>query len=204
MEDRQFPVSKAHRLDSPERLLWLPPAEVIAALAVRPGETVADIGAGTGYFSLPLARAVGAKGKVYAVDAQPEMLELLRQKIKGDGPSNLETIAARADCIPLPDAGCNLVFLANVWHEFADRAAVLRESARILRPGGRIAILDWRPDVESPGGPPRAHRLTPQSASDELRSAGFRPAAGSNVGLYSWLVQGMLVQEEPPRKETPQ
>ncbi len=190
MHDRQFPVSKAHRLDSPERLLWLPPAEVIAALALRPGETVADIGAGTGYFSLPLARAVGAEGKVHAVDAQPEMLALLRQKITGDGPFNIETIAARADCIPLPDADCSLVFLANVWHEFADRAAVLRESARILRPGGRIAILDLRPDVEGKGGPPPEHRLAPSNAVDALNSAGFLTAAAANVGLYSWLVQG--------------
>src|ERR1039458_9895939 len=85
MHDRRFPASEAHRLDDPERLLWLPPAAVLGALAVRPGETIADVGAGTGYFSLPLAKAVGPEGKVYAVDAQAEMLSLLRQKLDAAG-----------------------------------------------------------------------------------------------------------------------
>ncbi|MGC9158574.1 MAG: class I SAM-dependent methyltransferase [Terracidiphilus sp.] len=190
MENRRFPASDAHRLDIPERLIWLPPAEVIAALALRRGETVADLGAGTGYFSLPLAHAVGAEGKVYAVDVQPEMLARLRQKIDGNGPFNIETVAAEADRTPLPDSGCTRVFLANVWHEFPDRTAVLREAARLLAPGGRIAILDWRPDVERQTGPPLDHRLTPQSAADEMAIAGFLPAATANVGLYSWLLQG--------------
>ena len=70
MHDRRFNSSLANRLDDPDRLLWLPPHEVIAALGIQPGDVVADIGAGTGYFALPLARAVGPKGKVCAVDAQ--------------------------------------------------------------------------------------------------------------------------------------
>lgn len=81
MDERRFNASLAHRLDDPDRLLWLLPAKVLDALAVRPGETIADVGAGTGYFSVPLAHAVGPSGKVYAVDAQPEMLVWLRQKL---------------------------------------------------------------------------------------------------------------------------
>jgi ubiquinone/menaquinone biosynthesis C-methylase UbiE len=190
MHDRQFPASEAYRLDNPERLLCLPPAEVIGALAVRPGETVADVGAGTGYFSLPLAQAVGAQGKIYAVDAQPEMLALLRQKFNESGPFNIETLAAEAERTGLPVASCDRVFLANVWHEFADCAAVLRESARILKPGGRIAILDWRPDVERIGGPPLDHRLDSSNAAQGMSSAGFQRATSMNVGRYSWLVMG--------------
>jgi len=203
VHDRQFPASEAYRLDNPERLLSLPPAEVIGALRVRPGETVADVGAGTGYFSLPLAREVGAQGKIYAVDAQPEMLALLRQKFNESGPFNIETVAAEAERTGLPVACCDLVFLANVWHEFADCAAVLRESERILKPGGRIAILDWRPDVERVGGPRLEHRLDSSSAAHRMSSAGFQPLTSTNIGRFSWLVQGEKPQGEKPQGKKP-
>jgi len=192
MTDKRFNASQAHKLDAPERLLWLPPAQVIGALAVRPGDTIADVGAGTGYFTLPLAAAAGPQGKVYAVDAQAEMLAHLEQKLGAGAASNVELIHAEADTMGLPDACSSLVFLANVWHEFADRAAVLREARRVLRPDGRIAILDWRPDVESTGGPPIDHRISASDTASELQSAGFGRVAHTNIGKYSWLVQGEL------------
>lgn len=192
MNNRRFDASQAHRLDAPERLVWLQPAEVVRALAVRAGDTIADIGAGTGYFSIPLAAAAGAQGKVYAVDAQSEMLAHLRQKLRDDAVSNIELVHAEGDATGLPDAGCNLVFLANVWHEFPDRAAVSREAKRILKAGGRIAILDWRPDVEREAGPPLEHRISASDALDELCSAGFVRTTHVNTGKYSWLVQGEM------------
>ena len=194
MDERRFNASLAHRLDDPDRLLWLPPAKVLDALAVRPGETIADVGAGTGYFSVPLAHAVGPSGKVYAVDAQPEMLVWLRQKLNEGGLSNVEAVHAEADRTGLPDASCNLVFLANVWHEFADCSAVLRESTRVLKAGGRIAILDWRTDVEPEHGPPLDHRVEASRAMQSLCSAGFEQVASAEVGRYSWLVQGEILQ----------
>ena len=194
MTSRRFDASQAHRLDAPERLVWLPPAEVAAALAVHPGDTIADIGAGTGYFALPLAAATGPHGKVYAVDTQSEMLAHLRQKLNDSGIENIELVRAEADATALPDASCSLVLLANVWHEFADRAAVLRESKRILKARGRIAILDWRPDVERDPGPPLDHRISASDAARDLRSAGFEQTAYMNAGKYSWLVQGEMPQ----------
>jgi ubiquinone/menaquinone biosynthesis C-methylase UbiE len=190
MHDRRFPASEAHRLEDPARKVWLPAAEVLDALSLRSGDTIADMGAGTGYFSLPLAQAVGPEGKVYAVDAQAEMLEHLRQKLGDGSVSNVELIQAEAEATALPDGSCNLVFLANVWHEFSDRSAVLDESRRILKHRGRIAILDWRPDVARENGPPLDHRLNASDALNQLRSAGFHPLANVNVGRYSWLVQG--------------
>ncbi len=189
MTGRPFNPSQAHKLDAPERLVWLPPAEVIAALAVRAGDIIADVGAGTGYFSLPLALAAGPQGKVYAIDAQAEMLAHLRQKLQDGSLSNIELVHAGADATALPDAACSLVFLANVWHEFADRAAVLREARRILKSRGRIAFLDWRPDVERIAGPPLDHRLGVADAISQLRAAGFEQTAHANIGNYSWLAQ---------------
>ena len=182
MNEKRFPASEAHRLGDPSRRMWLPPAEVLAALSVYPEDTIADVGAGTGYFSLPLALAVGPKGKVFAVDAQLEMLSLLRKKLDEGSVSNVELIHADAESTTLSDGCCGLAFLANLWHEFADRSVVLEESHRILKLGGRIAILDWRPDVEREAGPPLDHRLAASDAADRLLSNGFHQVAIVNVG----------------------
>jgi ubiquinone/menaquinone biosynthesis C-methylase UbiE len=188
-------VSLADRLDNPERLLWLPPATVLGGLPVQSGDSIADIGAGTGYFSLPLAQAAGPSGLVYAVDCQAEMLGRLELKLDKGGISNIRVIHADADSTGLPNASCNLVFMANAWHEFEDHYAVLLESKRILKAGGRISILDWRPDVEPEPGPPLHHRLSSSDAAEDLQSAGFLEVTPSNVGKYSWLVQGVMQGE---------
>jgi ubiquinone/menaquinone biosynthesis C-methylase UbiE len=194
MDDRRFPASQAQRLDDPERLLWLPPAEVIGALSVRSGDTIADVGAGTGYFSFPMSHAVGAAGKIYAVDGQGEMLAWLKLKLDKTALTNIELIRAEAGQTGLPASSCDLFFLANLWHEIEDRVAVLFEARRVLKNGGRIAILDWRTDVEPVGGPPLAHRIAPSDALGELRLAGFEQLASANAGRYSWLVHGEKAQ----------
>ncbi len=194
MHDKRFPASQAERLDNPERLLWLPPADVIGALAVHAGEAIADVGAGTGYFSLPLASAVGAAGKVYAVDGQSEMLARLKVKLDKAEFNNIELIHAEAEQTGLPAFSCDLFFLANLWHEIEDRVAVLSEARRVLKTGGRIAILDWRTDAEPVAGPPLAHRIAPPDALRETRLAGFERLASAEVGKYSWLAQGEKVQ----------
>ncbi|MGA8044571.1 MAG: methyltransferase domain-containing protein [Terracidiphilus sp.] len=190
MHEKRFHPSQAHRLDAPERLTWLPPAEVVKALHVHTGEAIADVGAGTGYFALPLAKAVGPSGIVFAVDAQPEMLDLLRVKLASLVKHNIRFVHAEADDTGLPDDTCDLVFLANIWHEFDNRALVLEEAQRILKADGRIAILDWRPDVEPEAGPPLEHRLSTQSTIEELAEAGLKDVTQTHIGKYSWLVQG--------------
>ena len=190
MHDMRFLASNASKLDDPKRNEMLPVAAVLGFLAVLPGEAIADVGAGTGYFSLPLAEAVGPKGKVYAVDAQVEMLARIKQKLNQSAFANIELIHAEATHTSLPDFSCDLLFLANVWHEINDKTAVLQESMRVLKVDGRIAILDWRTDVEPEAGPPLAHRIDPSQAKAALIAAGFSQIALAEVGRYSWLVQG--------------
>ena len=192
MNDRLMNPSLAGRLENPERLLWLPPAMVLDGLSVQSGVSIADIGAGTGYFSMPLAQAVGPLGLGYAVDCQAEMLGHLQFKLDTGNISNIRAVLAEADSTGLPNASCDLVFMANVWHEFADRFAVLLEAKRLLKSGGQIAVLDWRPDVEPEHGPPLHHRISATDAAADLQSAGFAEVTLSNIGKYSWFVRGNI------------
>jgi ubiquinone/menaquinone biosynthesis C-methylase UbiE len=147
---------------------------------------VADIGAGTGYFALPFLAAVTPGGKVYAVDLQPEMLAVLGSRLPEGAATEL--VEADAAETTLTVGSLDLVFSANVWHELDDRGAALEEFARILRPGGRLAILDWRNDVESPPGPPLDHRITARSVVENLVERGWLAAFDVRVGAYSYLV----------------
>jgi len=120
MNDRIFSHTQAGKLDDPARLKWLPPSDVMAALDIHSEMAVVDVGAGTGYFSIPIADWLGASGVVYAVNLQPEMLELLKKKLHHGKKKNLceiELLQGKADCVPLPDRSADLVLLANLWHE---------------------------------------------------------------------------------------
>src|SRR5690242_15290696 len=126
MNSRTFRAADAQRLEDPERQKWLPVEEAIDALSLSPGMTVADIGAGTGYFAIPFARAVAPSGTVMAVDFQPAMLAILREKLSAPGvPPNIQLVEGSAENTGVPEATCDLVFLANIWHELDDHAAVL-------------------------------------------------------------------------------
>jgi ubiquinone/menaquinone biosynthesis C-methylase UbiE len=163
---------------------------VLKALHLKRGMTVADIGAGTGYFALPIAREVGDSGKVLAVDFQTEMLEHLRRKTSLESsPRNIELVNGQATVTKLRDSSVDLVFLANVWHELDDHAAVLTEAKRILRRSGHIVILDWRPDVPQPPGPPLEHRIAPKAAAATVQQEGWTLISKSDVGEYHYLVQ---------------
>jgi ubiquinone/menaquinone biosynthesis C-methylase UbiE len=166
----------------------MPVGEVLEHLRLERGSSVADIGAGTGYFALPIAKAV-APGRVYAVDVQAEMLKLLDKKLGAPGaPDNIQLVEADASATTLADGAVDLVLLANMWHEIDDHAPVLREVERILHPGGRIAVLDWRPDVDRPPGPPLEHRIAANDVSRTLEEDGWRVLNNTNTGTFSYLV----------------
>jgi ubiquinone/menaquinone biosynthesis C-methylase UbiE len=189
MSEKLFDPANAGRLDDPDRRRWLPPEAVLDLLEIQEGMTVADVGAGTGYFALPLAERVGSTGLVFAVDVQPEMLERLEANLAGRPEAGrIRPSLGAAEDTGLPDACADRVFLANVWHEVEDHGAVLREAARILRGGGRLAILDWRTDVERPPGPPLEHRVSPARTYIALEDAGWTVVLTDDVGDYSYLM----------------
>ncbi len=189
MNQRTFQASNAQRLDDPRRLLWIPPDEVISRLGLKPGMVVADIGAGTGFLALPFARAVGPGGMVWAVDVQPAMLKILEEKLHREGaPDNIGLRVGQATDTGLPDGSCDLAFLGNIWHELDEPGTVLAELRRILRPDGRVAILDWRTDVPYPPGPPPEHRVAPSSTEARLKGDNWRNVSFCHLGPYSYLL----------------
>jgi ubiquinone/menaquinone biosynthesis C-methylase UbiE len=122
---------------------WQQPQKVIAALKIQPGAVVADLGSGSGYFTFRLADAVGPGGKVYAVDVDPDMIELVAKAAKDKDQSNIETILAKPENPLLPKAGVDLIFTSNTYHHIDDRVAYLANLRQFLRPGGRIAIIEF-------------------------------------------------------------
>lgn len=130
------------RLERPERIAGLRIPEVIAALGLGPGVVVADIGAGTGAFALPFARAVAPSGRAYAVDIWPELVDHVRQKAAAESLSNLRAILAARDDPSLPAGEVDVAFFHDVFHNVNDRVGYLRRLAGQLKPGGRIAIVE--------------------------------------------------------------
>ncbi len=159
----------SHVFDDPERDAWQKPHEVIKALALKPDAAVADLGAGTGYFAARLANML-AKGTVYAVDVEPEMVKYLGERGKREGLKNLKPLAARADDARLP-AKVDLILLVDVYHHIEDRERYFRKLAASLKPGGRVAVIDFR--LDSPEGPPKAARIAPEQVKAELARAGY-------------------------------
>lgn len=159
------------RFEAPERSVWQKPAEVIAALNVRRGDRVADLGAGTGYFSVPFARAVGSKGRVYAIDLEPGMVAHIQRRVKHErAPMIVPLLGSdRAALVPEP---VDLLFICSVLHHVAQRARFLASFKASLAEGGRVAILDWQ--KRSKRGPPRAMKISASTMIDEMRRAGFR------------------------------
>jgi predicted methyltransferase len=149
---------------------WQHPAEVIEALALRPGDHVADLGSGTGYFTFRLARAVGPRGKVYAVDVDEALNAELRAQAAREGHGNIDVIDARPDDPGLPAGAIDLIFTSNTYHHLKNRAAYFARLKTSLKPGGRLAIIEF----DGRGWMPLfSHSTPPETITSEMRTAGY-------------------------------
>jgi SAM-dependent methyltransferase len=169
-----FDPARVDRLLSEDRQRMLPAESILRAAGVATGQVVVDLGAGPGFFTLPAARLVGAGGHVYAVDVEPSMLDLCRRRAEEAGLTGIETVHSAETQIPLPDATADRVLIAFVLHEADDVAALLREAARLLRPGGEIAVAEWR-KAEGTPGPPLDHRIGEDDLAGFAAQGGLRP-----------------------------
>jgi ubiquinone/menaquinone biosynthesis C-methylase UbiE len=158
--------------DSPERARWQKPDELVAALQISPGSVVADVGAGTGYFAVRFALAVGPDGTVLASDIEPGMVSYLRERAEREGQANLIPILASADDPRLPDGSVDLIFFCNTWHHIGDRVSYARRLRGDLAPGGRIVVVDFLPG-DLPVGPPATEKLSASEVIAEFDQAGL-------------------------------
>jgi ubiquinone/menaquinone biosynthesis C-methylase UbiE len=157
--------------DSPTRDAWQHPADVIAAMSLKPGMTVVDLGAGTGYFEPWLSKAVGESGTVYALDIEPDMVRYLNERVAREKLSNVRpaVIAMGEPKFPVPSV--DRVLIVDTWHHIADRAAYVTKLREGLRDGGQVYVVDFT--LEAKHGPPAKHRLSAEQVAAELKSGGF-------------------------------
>ncbi|HVO26013.1 MAG TPA: class I SAM-dependent methyltransferase [Candidatus Margulisiibacteriota bacterium] len=173
--------------DDPARDEWQKPGELIADLKLHPGMRVADLGAGTGYFSRYLAAAVGSDGTVYAVDTEPNLVVHLRERAEQENTPNVVPILASADNPRLPVAGIDLILIVDTYHHIDARRAYFGRLRRSLAPGGRVAIVDWQ-KRDLPVGPPPIHKLARDQVVDEMTAAGYVLAAEPDVLPYQYVL----------------
>src|SRR5271170_966708 len=165
-------VQGADWLNRPEREKEENPEGALDALKIRPGMVVADVGAGTGYMSLRLARRVGPTGRVYANDLQPEMLRRLRANAEQAGLTNIETVQGEEADPKLPPGLMDLVLLVDVYHEFSKPREMIDKIREALKPDGRLVLLEYR--KEDPNVPiHEEHKMTVAEVKAELEPQGF-------------------------------
>lgn len=168
------------RFESPERLKWQEPQQVLRLLGLQEGDEVADIGAGTGYFEPWLAAMVTEKGKVYAIDIEQEMLDYIDQR-EDFKFNNIKTILADPDDPKLPEGRLAAVLVVNTWHHIEDRVNYIPKLGRGLRPDGRVVIIDFH-KRELPVGPPVDQKLSRDEVVAEFEKAGWK-LVGESVAL---------------------
>jgi len=172
--DHVFHFDQHARLDSDQRRERQPPEPLVELIAQSAPQVVADLGAGTGYFALPLAERLPT-AHVLCLDLEPRMLELLAERAIGVGVADrIQTrlVAARPK-LPLADGEVDAALLVNLWHELDDSAATLAELARGLAPGGRLVICDWAPEGDRVSGPPVKIRASAAAVETALSDAGW-------------------------------
>lgn len=160
-------------LNRPERLQEENPQEMLEQLRVEPGMTVCDMGCGDGYYTVELARRVGAEGKVLAVDIQPEMLQELSRRCERLDIKNVDMVLGLPHDPKLPEGKVDLILMVDVYHEFSNPVEMLDAMRRSLKPGGRIALVEFR--GEDPTVPIKPeHKMTKKQILKEYGSNGFR------------------------------
>ena len=164
------PVNKS-KLDNEWRREALPPTKVLECLGLEQNDTVADIGCGIGYFTIPAAELV-EQNKVYALDISEEMLAEVERRAQISDIKNIVTVQTQEYNFKLPDMGVSFGLIVNVIHEIDDKERMLAEASRMLKIGGKLAIVEWE-KTETEYGPPFDHRISREEVKRLLNIAGF-------------------------------
>jgi len=174
-------------LEDPQRDVYQKPDEVIRALGLREGETVADIGAGSGYFTFRLAPPVGDKGRIYAVDTSPDMILHMNQRIRDLKLKNIVTVLSPPDDPLLIDGSINRFFICDTWHHIQNQAQYLALMKKMLKPGGQVIMIDFQ-KKELPLGAPMEMKIAREDLVQQMESNGFKLAEEHTFLPYQYFL----------------
>lgn len=173
--------------DNPKRKAWQKPAEVVKLMSLKEGMSVADIGAGTGYF-LPYLRAgVGSKGKVWGLDLAAPLVKHMNQRAKKAGWSNVKAVQVSPNDPKLKAKSVDRILIVNTWHHIGRRVEYAKKLKASLKPGGSLFVVDFT--MEAKRGPGKKHRLTPTQVSKELTLAGFKVSVAKETLPEQYIVK---------------
>lgn len=170
---RLFPPSDLGLLEAPDRDLWQRPDQVMDAMGIAEASVVADIGAGSGWFTIRLARRVGPQGLVYAEDVQPEMINAITRRVQREGLTNVRAVRGQNSDPRLQSGAMDAILIVDAYHEVEDRVTMLANLARALKPQGRIGVVDFKLDGTGPGPSPE-ERVSPDVVVKDAAKAGLR------------------------------
>jgi predicted methyltransferase len=186
-----FPPENLGLLESPDRAAWQKPDQIMDALGIADGSTVADIGAGAGWFTIQLARRVGPNGLVYAEDVQRQMLEAVRRRVSREGLQNVRALLGTPTSPNLPPSALDAILLVDVYPEIDDRVTFMRNTALALKPNGRIGVVNYKPGQGGPGpAPTEGVRVDSAAVEADARAAGLRVRARENLPYQYLIVLG--------------
>lgn len=169
---QKFDIRLRQELLSEQREAALQPEALLRRLGLRRGDTLADIGCGPGFFTIPAAEIVGEDGMILAADIQGEMLSAVRSRAAEHSLTNVHVVKTSDKEIPIPAGSCDLVLMAFVLNEVGQRSSFLHRAARLLKPGGRLAVLEWEKE-QQPDGPPLVDRISPEELLADASAAGL-------------------------------
>jgi len=161
--------------------------KVISQLGVKSNMTIADFGAGHGFFSTAFAKKVGPSGQVFAIDVLPQALEAVRSQAKLDGLFNIKIVRGdleKPNGSTLEDASCDLVFIANILFEAQDKPGLIKEAGRVLKKDGKLAVIEWKPYIAL--GPQKERRLSEEELKQLIASNGFGGPKSIEVGSHHY------------------
>jgi ubiquinone/menaquinone biosynthesis C-methylase UbiE len=176
------------RFEDPKRRQWQKPDEVVKTLNLKPGDIVADIGAGTGYFTRRFARVVGPKGRALGLDIEQPLVNYMKEDARKLNLINYKAWVIKPDDPELESRSVDVVFLCNTYHHIDKRVDYFRRLSMSLKPGGRVVIVDFY-KKKMPEGPPQKHKLAKQNVIGELKKAGYRLIRSHDFLPYQYFLE---------------
>jgi arsenite methyltransferase len=174
-------------LEDPARDAYQKPHEVMMSLGIKDGETIADIGAGSGYFTFRFARHVGEKGRVYAVDINPDMILYMNRRIREMKIKNVVTVLSAPDDPLLQEGSIDRFFICETWHHIQNQTQYLALMKKMLRPGGQVIMIDFQ-KKDLPVGPPNEMKIAREDVIQEMQASGLRLAKENTFLPYHYFL----------------